>query len=72
LKYLESLPLHSSQEISWSDDKKYGYANYYLIPNYEFTTQLLKMSMELEVIEPPHYREYFKKEVEKIYNKYFD
>lgn len=72
LKYLESLPLHHSQEITWTSDQEYGYASYHLIPNYEFTTQLLKMSMELEVIEPEHYRKFFKNEVKKIYNKYYD
>jgi predicted DNA-binding transcriptional regulator YafY len=70
LKYLESLPLHQSQKIIESEEPGFGLAIYNIIPNYEFTTELLKMSIEIEVLEPKEYRDYFKKVVKDIYMKY--
>tara|TARA_R110001592_G_scaffold152628_1_gene380333 strand:- start:2861 stop:3712 length:852 start_codon:yes stop_codon:yes gene_type:complete len=70
LKYLESLPLHHSQQILKSDDNGFGLVCYNIIPNYEFTTQLLKMSMEIEVLEPKEYRNHFKEVINNINNKY--
>ena len=70
LKYLESLPLHSSQKIIESNEKGFNLVSYNIIPNYEFTIQLLKMSIEIEVLEPKEFREYFKKVIRDIYKKY--
>jgi len=69
-KYLESLPLHTSQHIEPSEEEGFSLVNYRLIPNYEFTIQVLKMSVHAEVISPAWYRDYIKEEIEKIHLKY--
>jgi predicted DNA-binding transcriptional regulator YafY len=70
--YLESLPLHHSQNIIPSKKKGFWHATYYLIPNYEFTIEILKMSIEAEVLEPESLRNTLKYELNKIFNKYQD
>ncbi|MFG6685275.1 helix-turn-helix transcriptional regulator [Mariniflexile sp. HNIBRBA6329] len=69
LKYLESLPLHASQKTI-EMNKDFSYVSYDLIPNYEFIIEILKMSIEVEVIEPLWFREKIKQKVSAIYNKY--
>ena len=71
-KYLESLPIHNSQKIIPCKDEGYWHVTYNLIPNYEFTIEILKMSIETEVLEPKWYRENVKNELKKIVNKYND
>lgn len=70
MKYFKSLPLHPSQSII--PDKETGFYQvcYDIIPNYEFDIQILKKSMEVEVIAPEWYRNHIKYKIEKIYNKY--
>ncbi|WP_418510799.1 helix-turn-helix transcriptional regulator [Corallibacter sp.] len=70
LKYLESLPLHHSQKSKPHSDHGFAIVTYDLIPNYEFIIEILKMSIETEVLEPQWFRERIKKEVEQIYKKY--
>ncbi|NND23152.1 MAG: WYL domain-containing protein [Acidimicrobiia bacterium] len=70
LNYLRSLPLHHSQQISESEEEGFGLVTYHLIPNYEFTIQLLKMSMHAEVVKPKQYRVYFKNIIHNIATKY--
>lgn len=57
LKYLESLPLHHSQKIEMAADGEYGRVTYYLIPNYEFKIEILKMNAMAEVLEPKWLRQ---------------
>ena len=57
LKYLQSLPLHRSQDIAYKKDAEYGSVTYTLIPNYEFKIQLLKMHSFVTVEEPQELRE---------------
>jgi predicted DNA-binding transcriptional regulator YafY len=71
-KYLESLPLHHSQNIIPCKDEGYWHVTYNLIPNYEFTIEILKMSIETEVLEPKWYRDKVKNELKKIVKKYND
>ena len=70
MRYFKSLPLHHSQAII--PDKEIGYyqISYYVIPNYEFDIEILKRSMDVEVIAPKSYRNHIKTEIEKIYQKY--
>ncbi|WP_338733462.1 helix-turn-helix transcriptional regulator [Mangrovimonas cancribranchiae] len=72
LKYLESLPLHPSQKTLPHPDDGFAVVTYNLVPNYEFIIEILKMSIETEVLEPQWLRDRIKKEVEQIYNKYKD
>ncbi|MFC5193747.1 helix-turn-helix transcriptional regulator [Bizionia hallyeonensis] len=69
-KYLESLPLHHSQTITACNENGYWHANYYLIPNYEFTIEILKMSIESEVLAPESFRNVIKQHLKEISNKY--
>lgn len=57
LKYLDSLPLHHSQKIEIAEDAEFGLVTYYLIPNYEFKIEILKMNSMVEVLEPEWFRE---------------
>lgn len=57
LKYLQSLPLHRSQDIQYEKKAEYGTVTYVLIPNYEFKIQLLKMHSFVIVEEPQELRE---------------
>ncbi len=52
IKYLESLPLHSSQVIQPKNNKGQHIVKYLLIPNYEFKTQILKMADQAKVLSP--------------------
>ena len=57
IKYLESLPLHHSQKIQLDAGAEYGLVTYHLIPNYEFTIEILKMNSMAEVLEPQWLRD---------------
>ena len=72
MRYLRSLPLHHSQSIVPDKEPGYYQVMFHIIPNYEFDVQILKMSMEVEVIKPQWYREHIKNEIQKIYTKYQD
>jgi len=60
IKYMRSLPLHHSQNIHTENDKGEFFVDFFLIPNYEFTTQILKIGNEVEVIYPPELRDEIK------------
>ena len=52
IKYMESLPIHHSQ-ITGSKNKNGQYTvDLFLVPNYEFKMQILKMGEHVEVIYP--------------------
>lgn len=57
IKYLASLPLHHSQEIYIEPTDTHGTVTYYIIPNYEFKIQLLKLGKMIEVLEPKELRD---------------
>jgi|SRR5690625_137217 len=64
-KYLESLPLHPSQEkIAKLPDGRIK-ISLFLIPNYELKMQLLKLGDQIEVLNPPTLREEIKNTLEK-------
>ena len=57
IKYMASLPLHHSQKIEIEPRDTHLTVTYYLIPNYEFKIQLLKLGKMVEVLEPEELRE---------------
>ena len=61
VNYMRSLPLHHSQIIHPKNDKGFHFVDFYLIPNYEFKTLVLKMGDYTSVISPPKLREEIKK-----------
>ncbi len=50
-QYILSQPLHSSQEFVQKLGNRYVY-KYFLVPNYEFISQILAWGIEVEVIHP--------------------
>jgi len=60
IKYLASLPLHHSQNIEIEEGATHGLVTYYLIPNYEFEMEVLKLKSKAEVLEPLWFREKIK------------
>ncbi|MCF1190111.1 WYL domain-containing protein [Mangrovimonas sp. AS39] len=72
LKYLKSLPLHPSQKLTPSKEEGFSNVMYHVIPNYELDIQILKMSLEVEVLKPIWYREHIKSQIETIFKKYQD
>lgn len=61
VKYLKSLPLHSSQK-KHKITKEYTIFRYYIKPTFDFLQELLSHSPEIEVLQP----EWFRKEIKDI------
>ena len=57
VKYMRSLPLHQSQVILPLNDDKKHQVDFYVYPNYEFKTQILKIGAEVEVLSPQYLRD---------------
>lgn len=57
VKYMRSLPLHHSQTILAKDSNNKHQVDFYIYPNYEFKTQILKIGPEVEVLAPKHLRD---------------
>jgi predicted DNA-binding transcriptional regulator YafY len=57
VKYLRSLPLHHSQIIHKKNKENKHQVDFYLYPNYEFKTQILKIGPEVEVLSPQYFRD---------------
>lgn len=70
LKYLRSLPLHKSQVCIDGENESSGKAIFYVKPNYEFETQILKMGDKAEVVEPEWLRAKVKGYLIKTLKKY--
>jgi predicted DNA-binding transcriptional regulator YafY len=69
VKYMRSLPLHQSQIILPNKDGKHQ-VDFYLYPNYEFKTQILKIGAEVEVLSPQYLRDEIIGLLEKSLNNY--
>ena len=59
INYMRSLPVHHSQVIHPANENGQHLVDFYLVPNYEFKTQVLKMGTEAVVVSP----QTFKKEI---------
>jgi predicted DNA-binding transcriptional regulator YafY len=70
IKYMRSLPLHHSQIIHTENEKGQYFVDFFLIPNYEFMTQILKIGSEAEIIYPPELRDEIKNTLTKTLKKY--
>ncbi len=70
IKYMRSLPLHHSQSIHPKNSENKHQVDFYLIPNYEFMTQILKMGDSSEVISPVEFRDEVKGMLERSLKKY--
>jgi len=68
-KYLQSLPIHSSQEIVDSSGEWWT-VRYLVVPNFEFEQKLLMHLYQLEVVEPAWFREVFARRVRQAVQVY--
>ncbi len=68
-KYLQSLPLHHSQQLE-KETSSAVEVSYLLIPNFEFKMHLLKMGSAVEVLSPKWLRQEIKKELTKTLKQY--
>jgi predicted DNA-binding transcriptional regulator YafY len=70
IKYMKSLPLHHSQIIHSENENQQYFVDFFLIPNYEFISQILKIGEEAEVIYPNDLRTSIKNVLKASLNKY--
>lgn len=70
VKYMRSLPLHSSQIIYPKDKNNKHKVEFLVYPNYEFKSQILKIGNAVEVLEPKFLREEIVKILKKTLKKY--
>jgi predicted DNA-binding transcriptional regulator YafY len=70
VKYMRSLPLHNSQIIHPKNIQGQHHVDFYLIPNYEFKTQILKIGSEVKVMAPDYLREEIKEMLIATLNNY--
>lgn len=57
VNYLRSLPIHHSQVIHNENKNGYYLVDFFLIPNYEFQSQVLKMGKKCVVISPKEFKD---------------
>lgn len=60
VNYMRNLPIHHSQVIHSKNEYGQYFVDFYLVPNYEFKTQVLKMSANAVVISPLSLKEEIK------------
>ena len=70
VKYLRSLPLHHSQEISPTREPGKYRIEYVLYPNREFKYQVLSFATKLDIIEPLHLKEEIKDMLNEALDRY--
>jgi predicted DNA-binding transcriptional regulator YafY len=68
-QYVITQPLHSSQELISKAKNRYVF-KYYLVPNYEFISQILAWGEQIEVLTPISLKKSIKKISNKISSKY--
>lgn len=68
-KYLITQPLHDSQEIVEENEDEVIF-KYYVIPTFEFTSQILGWGDQVKVLEPKEYREEIIKSLKSNLNQY--
>lgn len=56
VNYMRNLPIHNSQVIHPVNEIGQHFVDFYLIPNYEFKTQVLKMGAEALVVSPAAFK----------------
>jgi len=70
INYMRNLPIHHSQVIHPINEAGKHFVDFYLIPNYEFKSQVLKMGRNAVVISPESFKEALKKELEATLENY--
>jgi len=70
VNYLRSLPIHHSQIIHDVNDQGQQLVDFFLVPNYEFKTQVLKMGESALVVYPVEFKEEIKNMLKVTLNRY--
>jgi len=70
INYMKSLPIHHSQVIHPIDENEQHFVDFFLVPNYEFKTQVLKMGEEAVVIAPDEFRDEIKNMLQSTLERY--
>jgi len=72
-QYLETLPLHKSQELVESEcTDTHAVFRYFMSPAYDFIKYLASMASTIEVLEPQDLRDEVAAEVKDMYKTYFE
>ena len=69
VKYIESLPLHDSQNLV-GRTSEYSIYEYHLVPTYDFRHEILSHGPDMEVLEPEDFRNDVKADIEQMYKNY--
>ena len=69
VKYFESLPLHSSQQVEERGDG-YTIFKYWMDPTFDFKQELLGRGPKVEVLEPEWFRKEIKADIQKMVELY--
>jgi hypothetical protein len=69
-EYLERVPLHKSQQLKDASTQAYWEYEYRLRPNYEFEMALLRLSDQIEVLEPEWLRKRLKERLQTALNRH--
>jgi len=68
-RYIESLPLHRSQELISKNDKEYQFT-YFIRPTYDFQMELLSYGNQVKVLEPGTLRASIKRKLREAMDLY--
>lgn len=74
IKYFESLPLHSTQDVDTDASKKYKDGSrvfsYTIVPTFDFKQELLRHGSSIEVLSPSWFRKELKGEIAAMARRY--
>ena len=70
--YIESKPIHSSQDELFEEDENYVYLSLYVYNNYEFRSKLLSYGSKVTVMAPTSLRDKLSSELQKAFENYDD
>jgi len=68
-RYLETLPLHSSQQLIYEDGQKCIFS-LFVVPNYEFFQKIFMMGKQVKIIKPSWLADEIKTELEVSWRQY--
>ena len=68
--YIESKPIHTSQDELFEEDDDYKYVSLHVYDNYELRSKLLAYGSSITVIEPKSLRDKMRREIAKSLKNY--
>lgn len=69
VRYIESLPLHSSQNCI-QETPEYHIYRFHLVPTYDFRQEILRWGPNVEVLYPASFRDEIKDDIARMYKNY--